>query len=35
MKDDEEELYPISKPSNITDEDEYSDPINWAAVCEQ
>ena len=32
---DDEELYPISRPSNITEEDEYNDPINWAAVCEQ
>ena len=35
MKDDDEELCPLSKPSkNITEEDEFSGPINCAAVCE-
>jgi len=35
MKDDDEELYPLSKPSNIIEEDELSDLINWAVVWEQ
>jgi len=35
MEDDDDELHPLSKPSNIAKEDEFSDPVNWAAISEE